>query len=332
MTKRTVTIRSASRRTKNLTYLDGKFRDDNNNTWYLMPSGKIKTDDPDAPSDRQMKENDYGKEYRLLLTGQQDQVVWSKDDKKEAGYIEFYKKHPTGRNIVSEKDVLAINPDAELDGESILPDVQSAPKEFEIVDHELESMIGYYQADIEWQVMGAIRDMGWPEIYNNAFRMGIDNPHTKDARAVFNEVRNQAMTNGVEFLRSLRESSEVEVIVSKAIGYGIIEWDGVNYKFGNQVVGANEEQVALNFKNDEGMYEKSVKPEVIQKDKALYGTARAEDSFRLQGEKKEEPKAEKEPEPEMAETEESKEEETPKEPETKPSSGGKKGKGRRSQK
>jgi len=267
-----VTVKVLNRRTKNLTWLPGKFTDRTNNTWYVLNDGTIKADSPPRGTNiPKMEEKDHGNVRNLVLDGQQNTFQWDKNNEAEAGFIRFFKMHPQVRNIYSEEDVQTVNPETSLKLEQEIPRVPQSVTEFEIEDHDIEDELSFYQADVEKEIMNAISDMDTAEIYNLAYRLGISQPHRKKYRAIFVEVRNEAFKQGAKFLKEIKEADEITTVASKATSYEIIEFDGANYVFGNQVLGSNFNQILSNLKNDKAMYEKSIKPAVIQKDKELLG-------------------------------------------------------------
>lgn len=279
-----VTVKVLNRRTKNLTWVPGKFTDHENNTWYVLNNGKIKCDNPPKGVE-EMQENDHGNVKNLLLDGQQNTFQWDKNNEAEKGYIRFFKMHPQVRNVYSVEDLKEVNPETNLKEETQIPKVEKRVTEFELEDHDIEAELSYHQADVEMRIMNAIGNMSNNEIYNLAYRFGLSEPHKKQFRSIFVEVRDEAFKRGAKFLKEVQEADEVTTIVSKAISYRIIDGDGANYMFGNQVLGANFDQVLSNLKNDTAMYEKSVKPAVIEKDKEVLGTESDEESYGISPEK-----------------------------------------------
>lgn len=283
-----VTVSVLNRRTKNLTWIPGKFTDQSNNTWFVLNNGEIKCDNPPKNSKvQQMQENDYNNVRNLLLDGQQNTFQWDKSNEAEKGFIRFFKMHPQVHNVYSVEDVQEVNPETNLKPENEIPKVAKSVTEFEIKDHDIEAELSYHQADVEMRIMNAIGNMTNNEIYNLAYRYGISRPHEKQFRTIFVEVRNEAFKQGAKFLREVQEADEITTIASKAISYDIIKGDGANYMFGNQVLGSDFNQVLSNLKNDNQMYEKSVKPAVVEKDKQVLGTQEEEESHGIDPQKAE---------------------------------------------
>lgn len=278
-----VTVKVLNRRTKNLTWIPGKFTDQSNNTWFVLNNGEIKCDNPPKTSKvQQMQENDYNNVRNLLLDGQQNTFQWDKNNEAEKGFIRFFKMHPQVHNMYSVEDVKEINPETSLKEETEIPKVAKSVTEFEMEDHDIEAELSYHQADVEMRIMNAIGNMTNNEIYNLAYRFGLSAPHKKQFRTIFVEVRNEAFKQGAKFLREVQEADEITTIASKATSYEIIEFDGANYVFGNQVLGSNFDQILSNLKNDKAMYEKSIKPAVINKDKELLGTQEESESYEIE--------------------------------------------------